>query len=88
MISTNYVVGTFKITQETEIPVPNGEKIIFSVDSYGAEISMNDSSEYVLYKNSDGIVEFVFKDINVYKLFVKPVTDSNVPSILRIWAYI
>jgi hypothetical protein len=89
MINTNYVVGTFNdIDTEMEIPVPNAEKIIFSVDSASAEVSMNDNQHYMLYTCNDGVIELACKEIDITKIFVRPRVGYDVNSDIRVWAYI
>jgi len=91
VISVNRVVGTFEdILDETIIDIPNGEKVVFSVDSASLMISINDNLHYMEYRAVDGIVEFCNDSSDYFaidKLYVKS-KFPNSPGRIRVWVKI
>lgn len=89
MISINKVIGTFEnVTTEQEIVIPAAAKIVFAVDAVGMMISINDNLHYMLYKNTDGIFEFVNDSANslsINKIYIKAQNIGFISGV-RIWA--
>jgi hypothetical protein len=91
MISANYVVGQFdKITTEQIIPIPGAKKIILTVDNGIVLVSINNNTNYMKYKNADGVIELYLDFINTSKVtsvYIKS-ADGVTPCQARIWAVI